>query len=92
MSTFPADLERAISSHEEDYRCDIPVHPERSFVGWETVRGNWAGILAHVPEMTAGCCDPHLTRRVVVAPVEGDQAAHENFCLDSVDQHGWGGR
>ncbi|WP_433893703.1 nuclear transport factor 2 family protein [Streptomyces sp. CA-111067] len=62
MSKFLVNLESAISTHDldalvscftEDYRCDIPVHPERSFVGQEAVRRNWTGLFAHVPEMTA---------------------------------------
>ncbi|MFI6402550.1 nuclear transport factor 2 family protein [Streptomyces sp. NPDC050548] len=62
MSTFLDDLQKAISARDlealvscftEDYRCDMPTHPARSFVGQETVRGNWAGLFARVPDIEA---------------------------------------
>ncbi|WP_406450784.1 nuclear transport factor 2 family protein [Streptomyces sp. NBC_01622] len=72
MSTFLDDLQKAISAHDlealvscftEDYRCDTPTHPARSFVGQEVVRSNWAGLFARVPDIEA---------RVLRAVEDGD--------------------
>lgn len=62
MSAFPDNLRKAISTHDlealvacftEDYRCDMPTHPARSFVGQEVVRKNWTGLFARVPDIEA---------------------------------------
>ncbi|WP_217552845.1 nuclear transport factor 2 family protein [Streptomyces sp. GbtcB6] len=62
MSAFLDDLQNAISTHDlkalvscftENYRCDMPTHPARSFVGQEVVRKNWAGLFARVPDIEA---------------------------------------
>ncbi|MET9553028.1 nuclear transport factor 2 family protein [Streptomyces sp. NPDC006645] len=55
-------LEQAITSHDldgmvdcytEDYRSDLPLHPQRSFVGRENVRRTWTGLFEHVPDLVA---------------------------------------
>ncbi|MFD3584667.1 nuclear transport factor 2 family protein [Streptomyces sp. NPDC058683] len=62
MSAFLGDLQKAISTHDlealvscftEDYRCDMPTHPARSFVGQDVVRENWAGLFTRVPDIEA---------------------------------------
>lgn len=62
MSAFPDNLCKAISTHDletlvtcftEDYRCDMPTHPARSFVGQDVVRKNWTGLFARVPDIEA---------------------------------------
>jgi hypothetical protein len=53
---------RAINSHDigamvgcfaHDYRCEIPLHPSRSFVGNDHVRQNWTGLFSRVPDIEA---------------------------------------
>lgn len=53
---------RAINSHDvgamlgcfsHDYRCEIPLHPSRSFVGNDHVRQNWTGLFRRVPNIEA---------------------------------------
>lgn len=55
-------LRDAIGSHEpervaacftDDYRSEVPHHPERSFTGNDQVRRNWTAIFAAVPDITA---------------------------------------
>jgi hypothetical protein len=47
------DLEGIAACFAEDYRCDIPLHPARSFTGRDQVRANWAPLLKAVPDLTA---------------------------------------
>src|ERR1035438_5595668 len=47
------DLEGIAACFAEDYRCDIPLHPARSFTGRDQVRANWAPLLKGVPDLTA---------------------------------------
>src|ERR1700761_2146419 len=47
------DLERIAGCFAEDYQCDIPLHPARSFSGREQVRANWGPLLKGVPDLTA---------------------------------------
>ena len=53
---------RAINAHDifamvgcfaDDYRCEIPLHPSRSFVGNDHVRQNWTGLFSRVPDIEA---------------------------------------
>ncbi|MFJ4626744.1 nuclear transport factor 2 family protein [Streptomyces sp. NPDC088847] len=62
MTTFLDHLQKAISAHDiealvacftEDYRCDMPTHPARGFVGRDVVRANWTGLFARVPDIEA---------------------------------------
>jgi ketosteroid isomerase-like protein len=62
VSAFLDNLEKAISTHDlealvscftEDYRCDMPTHPARGFVGQNVVRENWTGLFARVPDIEA---------------------------------------
>jgi ketosteroid isomerase-like protein len=55
-------LRDAIDSHDpnqvaacftDDYRSEVPHHPERAFTGVEQVRRNWTAIFADVPDITA---------------------------------------
>jgi hypothetical protein len=61
-ATLLVRLCRAINAHDlegiaaclaKDYRCDIRLHPARSFTGREQVRANWAPLLKAVPDLTA---------------------------------------
>ncbi|MGQ4430801.1 nuclear transport factor 2 family protein [Streptomyces sp. SAS_260] len=42
-----------VACFTEDYRCDMPTHPVRGFVGRDVVRSNWTGLFARVPEIEA---------------------------------------
>jgi ketosteroid isomerase-like protein len=53
---------QAINSHDigamvgcfaDDYRCEMPLHPSRSFVGNDHVRQNWTGLFRRVPDIEA---------------------------------------
>jgi ketosteroid isomerase-like protein len=55
-------MERAMNAHDldgfvdcftEDFVAEHPIHPQRSFVGNEQVRRNWAGVFANVPDLAA---------------------------------------
>ena len=55
-------MQQAINSHDigamvgcfaHDYRCGIPLHPSRSFVGSDHVRQNWTGLFRRVPDVKA---------------------------------------
>jgi hypothetical protein len=37
----------------EDYRCEVPLHPSRGFIGNEQVRKNWTAIFARVKDRRA---------------------------------------
>lgn len=56
----------AINSHDaqlvaqaftSDYRCEMPMHPDRSFVGSDHVRDNYAALFATIPDLTATVTD-----------------------------------
>ncbi|WP_051579925.1 nuclear transport factor 2 family protein [Pseudonocardia acaciae] len=47
------DLDALVDCFTEDYRCEIPLHPARDFVGREHVRTNWGAIFMHVPDLRA---------------------------------------
>jgi ketosteroid isomerase-like protein len=55
-------LRDAIGSHDparvaacftEDYRAELPHHPERTFTGADQVRRNWMAMFSAVPDITA---------------------------------------
>ena len=55
-------MEKAMNTHDldaltecfaEDFHSELPIHPGRSFTGREHMRRNWAGLFAHVPDLTA---------------------------------------
>jgi len=62
---LPAQVERlreAINSHDaarvadcfaENYQCDTPMHPSRSFTGRARVQENYRAIFARVPDLHA---------------------------------------
>jgi ketosteroid isomerase-like protein len=47
------DLEALVGCFTEDYHCEIPMHPARSFVGQDQVRRNWTGLFTNVPDLRA---------------------------------------
>ena len=47
------DLDALVGCFADDYRCAIPLHPSRSFVGNDHVRQNWAGMFGRVPDIEA---------------------------------------
>jgi hypothetical protein len=47
------DPNRVAACFTDDYRAEIPHHPDRSFTGTEQVRRNWTAIFADVPDITA---------------------------------------
>ena len=47
------DLDALVECYTEDFRSELPIHPQRSFVGREHVRANWKGLFAHVPDLVA---------------------------------------
>ena len=62
---LPPAIERlrdAINSHDaarvadcftENYQCDLPLHPSRSFTGRARVLENYQAIFAHLPDLRA---------------------------------------
>ena len=46
------DLEAFLEFFHPDYQSDPPSHPARAFRGRETVRKNWSGIFANIPDIT----------------------------------------
>jgi ketosteroid isomerase-like protein len=62
---LPVPIERlrdAINSHDavlvadcftENYQCDMPLHPSRSFTGRARVLENWQAIFARLPDLRA---------------------------------------
>lgn len=55
-------LRDAINSHEAhqvaacfsaDYRCEIPLHPSRSFTGSQRVLANWSELFERAPALRA---------------------------------------
>jgi limonene-1,2-epoxide hydrolase len=47
------DLDAFVASFDPEYRSEQPVHPDRTFVGREQVRKNWAAVFAAVPDFQA---------------------------------------
>ena len=47
------DLDAMVDCFAHDYRCEMPLHPSRSFVGDDQVRQNWTGMFARVPDIEA---------------------------------------
>jgi ketosteroid isomerase-like protein len=47
------DLDALVGCFARDYRCEIPLHPSRSFVGNDHVRQNWTGMFVRVPDIEA---------------------------------------
>ena len=46
------DLDGFLAYFHPDYQSMAPLHPSRSFRGRDTVRKNWSGIFANVPDIT----------------------------------------
>ena len=47
------DPEEVASVFTEDYRCDMPLHPSRSFTGNSAVRATWAMMFSRIPDLRA---------------------------------------
>jgi ketosteroid isomerase-like protein len=47
------DIDAMVDCFADDYRCEIPLHPSRSFVGNDQVRQNWTGLFRRVPNIEA---------------------------------------
>jgi ketosteroid isomerase-like protein len=47
------DFGALVGCFADDYRCEIPLHPSRSFVGNDHVRQNWGGMFGRVPDIEA---------------------------------------
>jgi ketosteroid isomerase-like protein len=47
------DLDALSDCFAEDFRSEVPLHPERSFTGRARMRSNWAGLFQHVPDLAA---------------------------------------
>ena len=45
------DPARIAACVPDDYRAELPHHPERSFTGNDTVRRNWTAMLEAVPDI-----------------------------------------
>ena len=45
------DLEAFLECFHPDYRSETPSHPSQAFRGRETVRKNWSGIFANIPDI-----------------------------------------
>ena len=60
------DASQVAECFAEDYYCEFPLHPSRTFVGNDQVRKNWAGLFERVPDHEA-----HLLRW---APAPGAEA------------------
>jgi predicted ester cyclase len=45
------DLEAFLEYFHPGYQSEAPLHPSRSFRGRETVRKNWSGIFANIPDI-----------------------------------------
>lgn len=45
------DLEAMTSCFHPDYQSTFPAHPERAFQGHDSMRANWSGIFAGVPDL-----------------------------------------
>jgi len=47
------DLDAFVACFDPAYRSEQPVHPNRTFIGNEQVRVNWAAFFAGVPDFQA---------------------------------------
>jgi ketosteroid isomerase-like protein len=47
------DIDAMVGCFALDYRCEMPLHPFRSFVGNDHVRQNWTGLFRRVPDIEA---------------------------------------
>ena len=45
------DLEAFLEYFHPDYQSMAPLHPSRDFRGRETVRKNWSGMFANIPDI-----------------------------------------
>jgi ketosteroid isomerase-like protein len=45
------DLDAMTDCFHPDYQSTFPAHPERAFQGHESMRANWSGIFAGVPDL-----------------------------------------
>lgn len=57
------DLEAMTDCFQPDYQSTFPAHPSRAFRGHESMRMNWTGIFAGVPD---------LETTLLTAVVDGD--------------------
>ena len=62
------DLEALVDCFAEDYHCEIPLHPSRSFTGRAHVNRNWSGLFTLVPDLQA---------RVLRSTQDGDEVWSE---------------
>jgi predicted SnoaL-like aldol condensation-catalyzing enzyme len=46
------DLEAFLEYFHPEYQSEAPLHPSRSFRGRDTVRKNWSGAFANIPDIT----------------------------------------
>jgi predicted SnoaL-like aldol condensation-catalyzing enzyme len=47
------DPAQVAAAFTDDYRCEVPMHPERGFTGNEQVRQNYTDIFARMPDLRA---------------------------------------
>jgi ketosteroid isomerase-like protein len=47
------DVDKLVECFSPSYRSEQPVHPNRSFGGFDQVRKNWSQMFAEVPDMRA---------------------------------------
>ena len=47
------DIDAMVDCFADDYRCEMPLHPSRSFVGNDHVRQNWTDLFHRVPDIKA---------------------------------------
>jgi hypothetical protein len=47
------DPSQVVACFTDDYRSEVPHHPDRSFTGIEQVRRNWTAIFVDVPDISA---------------------------------------
>src|SRR5437870_4035522 len=47
------DLEVHLSSFDENYQSEQPIHPARAFTGREQVRTNWSELYESIPDFRA---------------------------------------
>src|SRR5947209_5999993 len=45
------DLEAMTDCFHPEYQSTFPAHPERAFQGHQSMRANWSGIFAGVPDL-----------------------------------------
>ncbi len=45
------DLDAMTDCFHPDYQSTFPAHPERAFQGHESMRANWSGIFAGIPDL-----------------------------------------